>query len=29
MRTLRMAAIDRVREGTSTLEQVLLLTSAH
>ena len=29
MRTLRMAALDRVREGTSTLEQVLLLTSAH
>ena len=29
MRTQRMAALDRVREGTSTLEQVLLLTSAH
>ncbi|HZL43501.1 MAG TPA: ATPase, T2SS/T4P/T4SS family [Verrucomicrobiae bacterium] len=29
MRTLRMAALDRVRDGTSTLEQVLLLTSAH
>jgi type IV pilus assembly protein PilB len=29
MKTLRMAALDRVREGTSTLEQVLLLTSAH
>jgi type IV pilus assembly protein PilB len=29
MRTLRMAALDRVREGVSTLEQVLLLTSAH
>ncbi|MCU0783151.1 MAG: Flp pilus assembly complex ATPase component TadA [Verrucomicrobia bacterium] len=29
MRTLRMVALDRVREGASTLEQVLLLTSAH
>ncbi len=29
MRTLRMAAIDRVRDGVSTLEQVLLLTAAH
>ena len=29
MRTLRMAALDRVREGVSTLEQVLVLTSAH
>ena len=29
MRTLRMVALDRVREGVSTLEQVLLLTSAH
>ncbi len=29
MRTLRMVALDRVREGTSTLEQVLVLTSAH
>jgi hypothetical protein len=29
MRTLRMVALDRVREGTSTLEQVLLLTAAH
>jgi type IV pilus assembly protein PilB len=29
MRTLRMAALDRVRGGISTLEQVLLLTSAH
>ena len=29
MRTLRMVALDRVREGISTLEQVLLLTSAH
>ncbi len=29
MRTLRMAALDRAREGVSTLEQVLLLTSGH
>ena len=29
MRTLRMVALDKVREGTSTLEQVLLLTSGH
>jgi type IV pilus assembly protein PilB len=29
MRTLRMVALDRAREGTSTLEQVLLMTSAH
>jgi type IV pilus assembly protein PilB len=29
MRTLRMAALDRAREGISTLEQVLVLTSAH
>jgi type IV pilus assembly protein PilB len=29
MRTLRMVALERVREGTSTLEQVLVLTSAH
>jgi type IV pilus assembly protein PilB len=29
MRTLRMIALDRVREGVSTLEQVLVLTSAH
>lgn len=29
MKTLRMAALDRVRDGVSTLEQVLLLTSAH
>jgi type IV pilus assembly protein PilB len=27
MRTLRMAALDRAREGTSTLEQVLVLTA--
>jgi type IV pilus assembly protein PilB len=29
MRTLRMVALDRVREGASTLEQVLVVTSAH
>jgi type IV pilus assembly protein PilB len=29
MRTLRMAALDRVRQGVSTLEQVMLLTSSH
>ena len=29
MHTLRMAGLDRARSGTSTLEQVLLLTSAH
>jgi type IV pilus assembly protein PilB len=29
MRTLRMAGLERAREGLSTLEQVLLLTSAH
>src|SRR5438132_1553875 len=29
MRTLRMVALDRVREGISTLEQVLVLTSVH
>ncbi|HKI69649.1 MAG TPA: ATPase, T2SS/T4P/T4SS family [Verrucomicrobiae bacterium] len=29
MRTLRMVALDRAREGVSTLEQVLMLTSAH
>ena len=29
MRTLRMVALDRMREGMSTLEQVLLLTAAH
>jgi type IV pilus assembly protein PilB len=29
MRTLRMVALERVREGTSTLEQVLVLTSAN
>jgi len=29
MRTLRMVALERAREGLSTLEQVLMLTSAH
>src|SRR5467141_903946 len=29
MRTLRMVALDRVRDGISTLEQVLVLTAAH
>jgi type IV pilus assembly protein PilB len=29
MRTLRMVALERAREGVSTLEQVLMLTSAH
>jgi type IV pilus assembly protein PilB len=29
MRTLRMVALDRVREGVSTLEQVLVLTMNH
>jgi type IV pilus assembly protein PilB len=29
MRTLRMVALDRAREGVTTLEQVLLLTSSH
>jgi type IV pilus assembly protein PilB len=29
MRTLRMVALDRVRDGVSTLEQVLMLTAAH
>jgi type IV pilus assembly protein PilB len=29
MRTLRMVALDRAREGLSTLEQVLLITAAH
>jgi type IV pilus assembly protein PilB len=28
MRTLRMVALDRAREGVSTLEQVLVTTSA-
>jgi len=29
MKTLRMVALDKVREGMSTLEQVLVLTSSH
>ena len=29
MKTLRMVALERVRDGASTLEQVMLLTSAH
>jgi type IV pilus assembly protein PilB len=29
MRTLRMVALDRAREGVSTLEQVLVLTTLH
>ena len=29
MRTLRMAGLDRAREGVTTLEQVLVVTSAH
>jgi type IV pilus assembly protein PilB len=29
MKTLRMTALDRVRDGVSTLEQVLMLTAAH
>jgi type IV pilus assembly protein PilB len=29
MRTLRMVGLDRAREGVSTLEQVLVVTSAH
>src|SRR5262249_38565642 len=29
MRTLRMVPLDRARDGISTLEQVLVLTSAH
>jgi type IV pilus assembly protein PilB len=29
MRTLRMVALDRAREGFSTLEQVMVMTSAH
>ena len=29
MRTLRMVALDRARDGMSTLEQVLLITSLH
>jgi type IV pilus assembly protein PilB len=29
MRTLRMVALDRARDGISTLEQVMVMTSAH
>jgi type IV pilus assembly protein PilB len=29
MKTLRMVGLDRAREGISTLEQVLIITSAH
>jgi type IV pilus assembly protein PilB len=29
MKTLRMVALEKVREGISTLEQVLVLTSSH
>ena len=29
MKNLRVAALDKVREGISTLEQVLVLTSSH
>jgi type IV pilus assembly protein PilB len=29
MKTLRMVGLDRAREGISTLEQVLVITSAH
>ncbi|HTQ52617.1 MAG TPA: ATPase, T2SS/T4P/T4SS family [Candidatus Acidoferrales bacterium] len=29
MRTLRMVALDRAREGLSTLEQVMVMTSSH
>jgi type II secretory ATPase GspE/PulE/Tfp pilus assembly ATPase PilB-like protein len=29
MKTLRMAALDKVREGLTTLEQVLVSTSSH
>jgi type IV pilus assembly protein PilB len=29
MKTLRTVGLTRAREGTSTLEQVLVLTSAH
>jgi len=29
MKTLRMVALDRAREGVSTLEQVLVMTAAH
>jgi len=29
MRTLRMVALDRAREGLTTLEQTLVITSSH
>ena len=29
MKTLRDAALDRVREGTTTLEQTLIVTAGH
>ena len=29
MRTLRMSALDKVREGATTLEQTLVVTAAH
>ena len=29
MRTLRMIALDKARDGVSTLEQTLIMTSAH
>ena len=29
MRNLRVVALDKVRDGISTLEQVLVLTSSH
>jgi type IV pilus assembly protein PilB len=29
MKTLRLAALDKVREGVTTLEQTLLATSSH
>ena len=29
MRTLRMVALDKVREGHTTLEQTLIVTAAH
>jgi type II secretory ATPase GspE/PulE/Tfp pilus assembly ATPase PilB-like protein len=29
MKNLRAVALDKVREGSSTLEQTLVLTSAH
>ena len=29
MRTLRMVALDKVREGLTTLEQTMIVTAAH